>query len=188
MKIPPKSRVDVSNWMLLEQVLTWWRHLVACLWKPWTYFLAQPRPSKWSAKWTHFASLFCLLLPLGLPGRYGARSRPIVVSSGFWYSPGHAAVGDAICIALLHRHGYWNGQQRRYICLLLPSLLFDQSVAKRPWYGPFKLMPSYYINLSGVISLFVSYWLPPLKMEAVLATIFPGGRARFWQHTEVSIN
>jgi hypothetical protein len=40
-------------------------------------------------------------------------------------------------------------------------------------------MPSYYINLIVVISLFVSYWPPPLTMDAVLATIVAGGRARF---------
>ena len=39
-------------------------------------------------------------------------------------------------------------------------------------------MPSYYINLIGVISLFVSYWPLPVTTDAVLATIVAGGRAR----------
>jgi hypothetical protein len=93
--------------------------------------------------------------------------------SGFLYSPGHAALGNAICIAPLHCHGYQNGQQRRYICSLSLPHLFDQNVAKRPYYDPFKLAPSYYINLIGVISisLFVSYCPLPSTMDAICATI-----------------
>jgi hypothetical protein len=55
-----------------------------------------------------------------------------------------------------------------------------------PCYGSFKLMPSYYINLIGVTSLFVSYWLPPTTIDAVLATIVAAGQARFRQYTEVN--
>ena len=64
---------------------------------------------------------------------------------------------------------------------MLPPLLFDQNVAKRLCHGQFKLMPSYYIyiNLIGVISLFVSYWPPLPTMDAISATIVAGGRARF---------
>jgi len=39
-------------------------------------------------------------------------------------------------------------------------------------------MPSYDINLIGVISLLAWYWLLPTTMNAVLATIVAGGRAR----------
>jgi len=53
------------------------------------------------------------------------------------------------------------------------TLLFDQNVAKPPCFSPFKLTPSYYINLIGVISLFVSYWPLPLTMKAVLAADEP---------------
>ena len=60
---------------------------------------------------------------------------------------------------------------------LSPPLSFDQNVAKGPWYGPFKLTPSYYFNLIGVISLFISYWPPPPTMDAVTATIVAGRRA-----------
>jgi hypothetical protein len=98
--------------------------------------------------------------------------------SGFYESPGHAALGNAICIAPSHRHGYQNGQQRRYICSLSPPLYFDQNVAKRPYYGPFKLTLSYYVNLTGVI-LFVSYCPPPPAMDAVSATIVAGRQAQF---------
>ena len=38
-----------------------------------------------------------------------------------------------------------------------------------PCYGPFKLTPSYYINLIGVISLFVYYGPPPTTRDAVSA-------------------
>jgi len=113
-------------------------------------------------------------LQSSLMGQYGASSRPMAVSSGFQNSPGHAALGDAICIAPLHHHVYQNGQQRRYIHSLLPPLSFNQNVAKRPCYGPFKLKPRYYINQIGVISLFISYWLLPSTMNAVLATIVAG--------------
>ena len=62
------------------------------------------------------------------------------------------------------------------------------NVAKRPWYGPLKLMPSSNINLIGIISLFISYWLPPTTMDAVLATIITGRRAQIWLNIEVSRN
>jgi hypothetical protein len=60
---------------------------------------------------------------------------------------------------------------------LSPPLLFDQNVAKRPCYGPFKLTPRHYIILIGVISLYLSYWSPPTIRNAVSATIVAGGRA-----------
>jgi hypothetical protein len=63
--------------------------------------------------------------------------------SGFYDIPGPPLSGNAAVIAPLHRHGYQNGQQRRYICLLSPPLLFDQNIAKRLCYVPFKLTPSY---------------------------------------------
>jgi hypothetical protein len=47
-----------------------------------------------------------------------------------------------------------------------------------PCYVPLKLTPSSNINLIGVISSFVSYWLPPATMDAVLATIVAGRQAR----------
>jgi hypothetical protein len=40
-------------------------------------------------------------------------------------------------------------------------------------------MPSFDINLMGVISLFVCYWLLPMTMDAILVTIVAGGRAQF---------
>ena len=49
-------------------------------------------------------------------------------------------------------------------------------------------MPSSNTNLIGIISLFVSYWLPLTTMDAVLATIITGGRARIRLNIEVSRN
>ena len=51
-------------------------------------------------------------------------------------------------------------------------------------------MPSYYINLIGVIIiiLFVSYWPPPMTRNAVSATIVAGRRARFQENIEVNRN
>jgi len=90
-------------------------------------------------------------------GRYGASSCPMVAFSGFYESPGPPPLdGDVRGISPSHRHGYQNGQRRRYIHSLLPHLQFDQNVAKRPWYAPFKLTPSYYVNLIGIFSLCVS--------------------------------
>jgi hypothetical protein len=42
--------------------------------------------------WFIFSSLFVCLLPWWLLGQYGASSHPMAVSSGFQYSPGHAAL------------------------------------------------------------------------------------------------
>jgi len=60
-----------------------------------------------------------------------------------------------------------------------PPLSFDQNIAKRSCDGPFKLTPSYYINLIGVLCLFICYWSPTTAMDSVLATIVAGGQARF---------
>ncbi len=67
--------------------------------------------------WSIFLLSCCLLLPWRPLGQYGASSCSMVVSSGFPGSPRHAALGDAICIALVHRRDHQNGQQRRCICL-----------------------------------------------------------------------
>jgi hypothetical protein len=61
--------------------------------------------------------LFVCLLPWRPLGRYIANSRLMVASSGFWSSPGHAASGNAVCIAPAHRHGHQNGRRTRCICL-----------------------------------------------------------------------
>jgi hypothetical protein len=65
---------------------------------------------------TFFLLSFHLLLPWRLLGQYGASSCPMAGSSGFRSSTGHAALGNAICIAPAHRCGHQNGRQMRSIC------------------------------------------------------------------------
>ena len=133
-----------------------------------------------------FCIVIRLLSPWRPPGQYGASIHPMAMFSGFNESPGPPLLCDACGIVPLHQHGFRNGQQQRYICSLSPPLSFDQNIAKRPCYGSFKLTPSYYIDLIGVISLFVSYLLPLKTMAGVSATIVAGGRARFQEIIEAS--
>jgi hypothetical protein len=74
--------------------------------------------------WPNFSSLFCLLSPWQLPGQYGASSCLMAASSDFRSSPGHAALGDAHCIAPEHPQGLQNGLQQSYI---LMSMLISSS-------------------------------------------------------------
>jgi hypothetical protein len=53
-----------------------------------------------------FFAIVSFALPLRLLGQYGVSSRPMAASSGFLSSPGHASLGDAVCIAPAHRHGH----------------------------------------------------------------------------------
>jgi hypothetical protein len=50
----------------------------------------------------------------------------MAASSGFQSSSGHAALGNAICIAPVHRHGHQNGQQQRII--LMPLLILSSTI------------------------------------------------------------
>jgi hypothetical protein len=43
----------------------------------------------------------------------------MAASSGFWWSPGHAALGDELRIALAHRHGHIFSRHCRLFQLLL---------------------------------------------------------------------
>jgi hypothetical protein len=49
---------------------------------------------------------------------------------GFRSSPGHAALGDAACIASTPPYGHQNGLQRRCIRSLPPPLLLGVIIAK----------------------------------------------------------
>ncbi len=95
--------------------------------------------------------MHCCLFAVTLvaAGAIRAISLPMAAFSGFYESPGPPPSGNVHGIAPSHCHCYQNGQRRRYICSLLLPLLFDQNVAKRPCYGPFKLMLSYYVNQSN---------------------------------------
>jgi hypothetical protein len=71
-----------------------------------------------------------LLLPWRPLGHYGASSLPMAESSGFQGSPGHAVLGNAVCIAPMYSHGHRNGLQWRCICFLLPLILITVIVAE----------------------------------------------------------
>ncbi len=72
----------------------------------------------------------CLIIVELIVALAGASSRPMVASSGFRWSPGHDALGDALHIAPAHRHGHWNGPRRRYIPSPPPPISTAVVVAK----------------------------------------------------------
>ncbi len=74
-----------------------------------------------------FLLLFCLLLPWRPLGQYGVSSYLMAMSSGFQSIPGHAALGDAVCIALAHRRGHQNGRRMRCICSSLSPRLYHNT-------------------------------------------------------------
>ncbi len=80
--------------------------------------------------WSISSLLFSLLLPWQLLGQYGASSCPMVGSSGFRGSPGHATLGGAVCIALAHRRGHQSSLWMRYIHSLLPTFFLSLLIAK----------------------------------------------------------
>jgi hypothetical protein len=101
----------------------------------------------------------------------------MAASSGFQSSPGHAASGNAICIALAHHHGNQNGRRTRCICLSLSIFFINNNHSQRPCYGPQKLKlrnSNIYFN---VISRLLCFGRLPTRMDAVSATIVAGGRA-----------
>ena len=71
----------------------------------------------------------CWLSPWWPPGQYGAISCPMAATSDFWWSPGHAALGDVPCIASVQRHGHWNCPRRRCICSPPPPISIAVIVA-----------------------------------------------------------
>ena len=137
-EIEELTGVGVSDWCYRSECSpngsVWW-----LLWKPSTSsigwcarYSTTPLqwPSKWPSKWVHNKSLFCLLSPWRPPRRYGASSRPMVASSGFRCSPGHAALSDAACSASTPHRGNRNGPQWRGICSPPPPILIGIIVAK----------------------------------------------------------
>ncbi len=80
--------------------------------------------------WSIYLLSFCLLLPWQPLGEYEVSSRLMVASSGFQSSPGHATLGNAIFIALAHRHGHQNGQLQRNFLMPLLILSLTITIAK----------------------------------------------------------
>jgi hypothetical protein len=137
-------------------------------------------PLKRPSKWVHITSLYCLLSPWRPLGWYGVSSRPMAASSGFRSIPGHAALGDAACIASTPPHGHQNGLRLRCICSSPPPFSHGVIIAKDHVMVHFlNKTPSYYSTLIGVINIFVYYGPPPTTMDALSATIVAGGRAQF---------
>jgi hypothetical protein len=132
------------------------------------------QPSKRSAKWVHAPLSLCWLSPWRPPGRYGAISCPIVASSGFQWSPGHAALVDALCIALAHRHGHRNRlnievsgnklistliygimAESEWTCARPPTPEFIKSTPLEGWAAP----PPWWWCLVGDLCFLCGLWL-----------------------------
>jgi hypothetical protein len=110
--------------------------------------------------------LFVCLLPWQPLGQYGASSRPMLVSSGFRSSPGHAALGNAICIAPAHCRGHQNGRQTRCFLIIIVDFVINNNRSQRPCYGPLKLKLRHSDIYYNVISLLLflgirqQQWMP----------------------------
>jgi hypothetical protein len=123
------------QWLLSAAILAQWRHSVAST-KDLDLLYQAMRAVSYRHNATaikmarkvgpFFCCLFCLLLAWWLLGQYGASSCPMAASSDFQSSPGHAASGNAICIAPVHCHGHQNGQQWRNI--LMPLLILSSTI------------------------------------------------------------
>jgi hypothetical protein len=114
---------------------------------------------------------------LGNTERLVAQQRCLVALWKPWiFSIGQCVQYRTIALSWLSK---WPATEVHLIVVVTASFVW-WSVAKRPCYGPFKLTPSYYINLIGVISLWIFYWPPLTTMDAVLATIVASGWARIW--------
>jgi hypothetical protein len=129
--IPQKMGVGMSHWYywsncLPERLVAFRKamnlpHQAMCA----DSTSARPQPSKQPAKWVHFILMSCLLLSWWRPGQYQASSCLMVASNGSRCSPGHAALGYVLHIALMHLRGHQNGQWWRYICSSFSPFLFD---------------------------------------------------------------
>ena len=77
-------------------------YLAQCVWYRTS---ALPWPSKRSAIVVDFFIFVLFAVTPMAVGQYRESSCPMVTSSGFWGSHGHAASGDAVCIAPTRLHG-----------------------------------------------------------------------------------
>ena len=94
--------------------------------------------------WYIFCLFLCLLLPWLPQGQWNIITCQMVASSSFQGSHGHAASGNAVCIAPVHRHGYRNGRRTR---CLIPFVDFftrhKRSLKTMLW--SLNINPSYHI-------------------------------------------
>jgi hypothetical protein len=179
----------VKNWHMRDQlqlsaaILARWRRLVASnkalKLLHWGMCAVTYRRIAMAIKTASFLGVFvdCCLFACRPGGRWGdtkqvvARCRCPV----FWSSPGHAASGDAVCIAPAHRCGHRNGRRTRCICLSSSILFINNNHSQRPCYGPLKLKLRHSDIYYNVISLLLCFGHPPMTMDAVLSTIVASG-------------
>ncbi len=103
--------------------------------KPWTLSIRRcaryrTAASQWSskrpAKWVYCLIVVLLIVALADAGQYGASRRPMPASSSLRSSPGHAALGDAVCIAPEHCRGH--GNSRRMRCIRSSSSILSSTI------------------------------------------------------------
>ncbi len=71
---------------------------------------------------------------------------------------------------------------------VIVDFIIDNNRSQRPRYGPLKLKLRHSNIYNNVISLLLSFGLPPTPMDAVLATIVTGGQAQIILNIEVDKN
>jgi hypothetical protein len=98
-------------------------------------------------------------------------------SSSFRSSPGHAALGNELCIAPADRHDHQNGRQQWNMLIPLLFFFINNNRGQRPSYGPLKLKLRHSNIYHNVISLLLCFGHPPTTMDAISATIVAGGGA-----------
>ncbi len=128
-----KNQGRLDRLQLSATILTWWWRLVASnkalnlLY--WAMHAVLYRHTTAAIKMATFLGAFvdCFfcLLPWRPLGQYGVSSCPMVVSSSFRSSPGHALLGNAVCNAPAHCRGHQNGWQMRCICLSSSPCLYQ---------------------------------------------------------------
>jgi hypothetical protein len=102
----------------------------------------------------------------------------MAASSGFQGSPGHAALGDALRITPVDRHGHqinWPRTEEHVDAIV--DFVINNNRSQRPCYGPLKLKLRYSDIYYNLISLLLCFGHSLTTMNAVLATIVAGGRA-----------
>jgi hypothetical protein len=178
---PPQKRAKSAHCHvqspLLERVLTQWQRLLAFRKAMNLLHLAMcavlyrriVMASKTASKVGAFSSLFCLLLPWRSPGQYTAISCTMAGSSYFWCSPGHATLGDAICIAPLQWQSTWPATEVHSIVIVNLVIIHivaksDFMINKKQWQAILLFVNILFTNLYVIIAARrqqrTPYWLP----------------------------
>jgi hypothetical protein len=135
MKKLEKNRHMHDRLHLLAAILALWRHPVASikaldlLHRAMFAVLSRCTPVaiKMASKVGPF---FCCCVVCCCPGGCWGNREQVVTQwqhpGGSPDSPGHAAMGNAVCIAPAHRRGHQNGQQRR--CIFSSSLILSSTI------------------------------------------------------------